>query len=465
MSSDNLSTGHTLAEARLLAQGSAIEACTRDASYRQLIILIFALNVISAVLFMLLVDRPVYDDQYNIFDVHTYAANGVSVATIRSNRNPPGPSSFLWMAAAVRLLGGEELLDARIAVLLSWALLFVGIFVGARYSSFPQLWYGALLASLVFPHSVTATATVLTEGPALLFAILGVLAWIESTSRPIVSPATCVVGIIGGLLMGIAVTCRQYYLALLPAAALLALYQSRRRDSREKSLWLVGVILSLTVAVVPVLLLILIWKGLSSPGMATGTSYEMWKAGVGLNLSRPIVAIFYIAFYLIPLTFPVMVRLQSALRWRAILVASLGGIPGGYFRSSLLQPGPLHTLVRSVSRVPAGEFVFFGFIAAVTIYNAIALGLLLWEQQAIVLSRPPMAFALLTVTFFIVEQFGVGGNIPLYDRYLLQLAPFFGLIAFSLLPRLTHARLLALAALSAVSQVMLWRYAFDTRGF
>ena len=98
--------------------------------------------------------------------------------------------------------------------------------------------------------------------------------------------------------------------------------------------------------------------------------------------------------------------------------------------------------------------------ATVTIYNGIASGLLLWEQQAVVLSYPPMA--LLTVVFFIVEQFGVGGNIPLYDRYLLQLAPFLGIIAFALLPRLTYARLLALASLSIVSYVMLWRYAFGT---
>jgi hypothetical protein len=69
---------------------------------------------------------------------------------------------------------------------------------------------------------------------------------------------------------------------------------------------------------------------------------------------------------------------------------------------------------------------------------------------------------LLTVVFFIGEQLGVGGNLRLYDRYLLQLAPFLGIIAFSLAPRLTSARLLALAALSAVSHVMLWRYAFGT---
>jgi len=176
--------------------------------YGKLVVLIFVLNVVSAALFMLQVNRPVYDDPYNIFDVHTYATRGVSIATIRANRNPPGPTSFLWMAASVRLLGGDELLDARFAVLSSWALLVAGVLVGTRIGRFPQAWLGALLASLVFPHSVEATGLVLTEGPALLFATLGALVWIEFASRSEISPVMLAAGIAGGLSMGISATCR-----------------------------------------------------------------------------------------------------------------------------------------------------------------------------------------------------------------------------------------------------------------
>jgi len=430
--------------------------------YLKFIIIVFALNIISAALFIGFVDRPVYDDQYNIFDVQSYAHKGLSAATVLSHRNPPGPTSFLWMAAGVNLLGGNELRDARIAVLLSWVLLFVGILVGARYSSFPQIWYGALLAALVFPHSVTATATALTEGPALLFATLGALTWIETASRPTATPTFLLLGIFGGLSMGIAVTCRQYYLALLSAAALFALFQSRGQGSKGKLPRSLGMVLSLAVASAPVILLIMVWRGISSPGMATGTSYHIYKAGVGLNPFRPIVAAFYSCFYLAPLTFPALKHLRPGARWPALLVASISGVVAAYFRSSLLQPGPLHTVVQTASRPLAGEFILFGLIATLTFYNAIAIGLLLWRRRDIVLSCPPLLFALLTVVFFIAEQLGVGGNLPLYDRYLLQLAPFLGILAFSLTPRLTSARLLALAALSAVSHVMLWRYAFGT---
>jgi hypothetical protein len=72
-----------------------------------------------------------------------------------------------------------------------------------------------------------------------------------------------------------------------------------------------------------------------------------------------------------------------------------------------------------------------------------------------------LTFAVLTVVLFIVEQMGVGGNVPLYDRYLLQIAPFLGVIAFSLVPRLDLFRLLALAAMGVFAHVMLWSHAFS----
>jgi hypothetical protein len=452
MHSDAFSNGAAPTAEEQLWSGKAI----------RFIILVFALNVISAALFIGLVNRPVYDEPYNIFDVHNYATRGLSMDTLLSHRNPPGPTSFLWMATGVRLLGGEELRDARIAVLVSWILLAAGILMGARYSRFPQLWCGALLATLVFPHAVEATSTLLTEGPSLLFAVLGVLAWTEFTSRPNVTPGVLFLGMLGGLSMGLAVTCRQYNLALLPAAALFALHQWRGLAVKEKPRWTVSVILSLALAAIPVLLMVLVWRGISSPGMATGTSYDhMWKATVGLNLTRPIVVAFYTAVYLVPLTFPVMLRLKTSHRQRALLIAVLGGAIIAYFNSLFLQPGPLNSFVRFASRLPHGGTALFAAIAIVVLYNAASVCLLLWEQRHSVSSCAPAVFALLVVVFFVAEQIGVGGNLPFYDRYVLQLAPFLGLIAFTVLPRLTPLRLLALAGLSVLSHVMLWRFAFN----
>jgi hypothetical protein len=427
-----------------------------------LILGLLLLNLTSAALFIGLVNRPVYDDPYNIFDVHNYAVNGLSVATLLTHRNPPGPTSFLWMAAGVRLLGRDELRDARIFVLVSWVLLAAGVLVGARYTRVPELWYGGLLVLLVFPHTLEATATALTEGPSLLFAVLGVLAWTEFISQPNVSPGHFVLGMLGGLSMGLAVTCRQYNLALLPAAALLAAYQWRGLAAKEKFRWGASVMLSLIVAAMPVLLMVTVWKGISSPGMATGTSYNhMWKATVGLNLVRPIVVAFYAAVYLVPLTFPAVFRLKALRRWITALLAVLGGAIITHFSSLFLQPGPLNSAVRLASRLPHGGEAFFFILGLVVVYNAISVFFLLWERREAVFACTPGFFSLLVLVFFVAEQIGVGGNLPFYDRYVLQLAPFLGLIAFTILPRFTSPRLFALVCLAVFSHFMLWRFAFS----
>ncbi len=458
--SGTLSTVHTAAAGKPQAPDCQIEGHAWARAYFKLVIIAFALNVISAALFIGLVNRPVYDDKYNLRDVQSYAHNGLSVATVLSHRTPPGPTSFLWMAAGVRLLHRGELRGARIANLISWVLLFLGIVVGACYGNFPQIWYAAILAALVFPHTVITAATTLTEGPALFFAMLGALIWIESASRPTVTASSFSLLILAGFSMGIAVSCRQYYLALFPAAALFGLLRLRGQGGKQKLLRLLGIILSLSAASVPVILLICVWRGITSPGTATGVSSPDWKAYADLNLFRPIVAAFYSCFYLVPLTFPAVWRVRPPARWLALLGASIAGIVAACLGPSLLQPGPLRTLISMGSRLPAGKFILLGCIAALTVYNALVIGVLLWEKRHSARSCSPAIFALLTVLFFVVEQLGVGGNVPFYDRYLLQIAPFLGIVAFSVLPRLGFARLLTLATMNVVAHIMLWSQAF-----
>jgi hypothetical protein len=104
--------------------------------------------------------------------------------------------------------------------------------------------------------------------------------------------------------------------------------------------------------------------------------------------------------------------------------------------------------------------LLFASVAFVALYNAVSVCLFLWEQRKTLSSCAPALFALLVIVFFVAEQIGVGGNLPFYDRYVLQLAPFLGILAFFILPRLTPSRLVALAALSVLSHIMLWRFAF-----
>lgn len=437
---------------------TSILSQTRIRKYYRLTVILFVLNIVSASLFIISSNRMVYDDTYNLADVHRYAVNGISVDTIKAHVNPAGPSSYVWMAMAARLFPQDELRSARAAVLLSWLLIGVVILIGAYHTRFAAFWYSAFFVTLAFPHAVSAMALVLTEGPALLFAILGSLLWIEFLSQPTFNHNQEPLGIAAGLSVGLAITCRQYYLALLPAAVLFAVYLWRRRPPQEKAAWILPTALSLTAAGLPVLLLLLVWKGLSSPGMVSGGSYANWRAAVGMNFHRPIIAGFYVALYFLPLTFPAMLALRPKQRWRAGLVAGLGGLGAIHFMSTLLQPGPFNSLIDALSRIPRGQFLFFGLIVGVTIYNFTAVSVLLWERKATVLSYPPVIFSIFVILFFIAEQVGVQGNIPFYDRYVIQVAPFLGIIAFGVLPDLNLARILILGAMSVLGQCMLWRY-------
>jgi len=434
-------------------------------TYFPLALVLLAFNLISAGLFIATIHHPVYDDGFNIFDVHNYAVNGLSHSALLAQRNPPGPTSFVWMAAAVRLLGGDELRDARIGALFSWLLLGIGVFLGARFSRYPELWYGALIALLVFPHAVEGAAEVLTEGPALFFAVIGALAWTEFADRADLRAATLITGILGCVFMGLAVTCRQYNIALLPAAAVVACLQFRAKvwDSGEKWRWASGALFSLALSALPVLLLVMAWKGIASPGMESGTSYNMmYKAGAGLNIIRPVIAALYAAFYLFPFTFPLMLRPKSAHRVRILAIAAAAGLAAGFWSDSLIQPGPLNTVLNVAARFSHGPEILFGLLVAVAICNLISLGVALWERRSFLISSSPVAFAFFVIVFFVFEQFGVGGNIPFYDRYVIQLAPFIGIVAFALLPSLSKVRLSIFAAMSVVSHVMLWRYAFSS---
>jgi hypothetical protein len=427
---------------------------------RRLALIVLLLNVLSSVLFIATVNRPVYDDPNNLPDVHRYASEGVSLDSIRQHRNPTGPTSFLWMAAAVRILGGDELRDARLAVLASWVLLGSGILLWGAKSSSPQLWYSALLVTLVFPHTLTASATVLTEGPALLFATLGIFFWLKSVSETLPSQRFSFLSIVACLSMGLAITCRQYYLALLPAAVLFAFLQWRRTYAVKDSHRSLLVFLSILAAILPAILLVGIWGGLSSPAMVAATSYGSWKSSIGANFSRPFVALFYLAVYLLPLTFPAMAGLRERRHIGVLIFTVMTATLISRSGPEILQPGPLNSFIHAGARIPYGEDVLLVLIAYVAIYNAVALCSLLWAQRKTLASCAPAVFSLLVVVFFVLEQFGVGGNLPFYDRYILQLAPFLGIIAFSVLPRLTPLRLLALVGLSVLSHAMLWRLAF-----
>jgi hypothetical protein len=162
----------------------------------------------------------------------------------------------------------------------------------------------------------------------------------------------------------------------------------------------------------------------------------------------------------LPLTFPLMLPINLSRRWREIGVAILAGLAAARFHAQALQPGPLRSAFYAIARGPVLTAVMFGLLVAIAAFSAIIIARTLWAKRAELLTRPAVVFAVLMVLFFIGEQFGVGGNGPFYDRYILQIAPFLGIISFAALPQLSYERLGMLGAMSVLNHVILWRYAF-----
>jgi len=290
---------------------------------------------------------------------------------------------------------------------------------------------------------------------------LGALAWTEFVQLQTVDTLRIFLGLVGGLSLGVAVVCRQYNFALLISAAVISIVQLNNQSKREARSWVSGLALSLMAATAPVILLLLVWKGVTSPSMAAGLSYANYQASMGLNLTRLLAAGFYVIVYLLPLSYSVSQNLTSAQRWAVLFSSLLLGILVTSIRSHLIEPGPLSTVTHLVSRLPMGSIVAFGLLAFLAIYNFIKASIMLWNAKTRVVSCIPLQFALLAILFFVVEQVGVGGNIPFYDRYVLQFAPFLGIIAFSITPNLTRSRSILMVGLSSVSHLLLWSHAFQ----
>ncbi len=433
----------------------------RRKRYLAFALLLLTLNTVSSLLFMAKITRPVFDDQYNIVDVNRYAAEGLTLDAVKNHVNPPGPTSFVWMAEAVRALGGDPLRDARLGALASWLVLALCIVVAGQKLRLhsAELWYAALLVTLAFPHAPMAMATVLTEGPAAMFAVLGAIAWAEFMAAETVTGKIFATAIAGGFCVGFAVTSRQYYLALLACWPILLLYRWRSKLSGSA---VTAAFLALAAAAAPILCLILVWHGLSSPNIVAGVSYTKWSSKVGFNLIRPAIAAFYVGLYFVPLTISEAVHGRLATRKKILAFAGFGGIATALIGASFVQPGPLHTLLGVGERVPHGANILLAAVAAITIYNFTLFADSAWERRDELIRNPVVVLSSLVIVFFILEQVGVGGNIPFYDLYVMQIAPFLGVVAFAVYPRLKTARMIPLALLWVLGQVTLWRYLFRT---
>lgn len=426
---------------------------------RNLALCALALNCVSALIFIARVKRPVYDEPYLMVDAVRYASSGVSIETLRAHVNAMGPTGLILTALPMRFAAPQnQLTAARFSILASWLLLGASIFFLAPASDSPEVWYAALFFASIFPHAMTATATLLTEGPALLFALTGSMLWLYGITFEKLSAKAAMALLAGGFLIGISVTCRQYYMAALGAASLIALYsfRQRRKLNSANGTWLIIVAASFLAALVPIAVLYRVWGGLSSPLSVAGANYGV-HSHLGVSFLRPVIAALCVAIYLLPFTFPFDPPRGFA-RGRTIAISLIAGIVAASAMPHILQPGPVRSFVSLADRLPWGSRILFGTLAAFAVFNAILFIRECWRQRTAVRESRAVIFCVLVVLLFIAEQFAIGGEVPFFDRYVFQVAAFLGAVAYFISPRFTISRYLSFAFIWGLSQFMLWRY-------
>jgi len=187
----------------------------------------------------------------------------------------------------------------------------------------------------------------------------------------------------------------------------------------------------------------------------------MWKAAVGLNLSRPIIVAFYAAVYLVPLRFRDVLFEGFSTPSRTPHCCS-GGVGIAYFSSLFLQPGPLNSLIRFASRLPHGGTVLFALAAGRRTLQRRGRGFPALGSASSALILPSRHFLLVCSLLFYCAANRRGWKSSfITDRYVLQLAPFLGVVAFSVLPRLPHCAFSHLRSFHSQSRhaLALWRSA------
>lgn len=415
----------------------------------------------SAIAFILTNNVLVFDDEVSMRDIGRYASDGVSLATLNAHVNPAGPLSYAWIAVIGDALGGS-LKAFRSANLITAILVFALFwFNRQRFDAAKSM----LLMLLMSPYLALTSVSLLTEMPALLLVSAGTLAWIRGLDQPSTAKGQVLMAL-GGLCIGLAITGRQYYLAALPAMGAILLFKAYLAESGKRLQSILFGVPSLIMAVLPIALLTLLWGELTSPGMRSGASYSGTYAGIGISLMRPLSTALYLGQLLI---FPLVLRKRPPREWLSLIVAS--GILG--VAIALLTDhqvlwcdnqgegagcGPVTQLYAfALSKGALAGFGFTAISAAAGIFGLAAM--VLHCVRAWKATQPDMLtlFSALLVAAFIAEQAFIGGNIPFYERYLLQITPALGVLIHTSDKRDQAATLVGMLPLMLLGQIRLWK--------
>jgi hypothetical protein len=416
------------------------------AKWRWVLVAVAAAQLISAAVFLFSVRRQVFDERNYELDVGRYEREGITVASVRAHESPAGPGMTVLASLGGRIVPGS-VVARRVPMFAAWLIAVALLLALARQRPDDAVVpiAGALL--LVFPHTPLSMATLLTEGPAIACVLAALLT--SGVVRSGAEPGGSEQGaVLAGLCVGLSLFFRQYYLALAPAFAL-AWWRHPARWQRWV-LFSIGPLAALAGY-------FYLWGGLTSVAARAGVTFG-YKAHLGVDFLRPFSALGYVGIYVLPLLPREEWRLlfrgrRAALAVAVVLGAALITCSG----RSVWGNGPLMTILSGFGRIhPAARTAADWILTSGAFLAVLLLAALVWTSR-------PRAFEPLAVlcwsfvVFFALEQAGVGGTIPYYERYAHQTVFFAAALVAILAPPRTSVVLTFILVLFLESEWILWR--------
>jgi len=417
-----------------------------SAKWQVVFVVLAAVQLLSAALFLFTVHRLVFDENYYDRDVRRYEREGITQASLRAQDTAAGPGMTVLASLAGRLAPGS-LVVRRIPILAGWVVSVVLLFALARNRPDQTVVPVAGILLLVFPHTPLSMATLLTEGPSLTWVVVAI--WTSGLGRADPETSTSTPrALLTGLSVGLAIWFRQYYLALVPAF-LVAWWTSPSRW-RVWGCFLVGPLVTLGAY-------FYIWGGLTSTAARVGTNFG-YQSHLGLDFIRPLSAMAYVGVYALPVLIGGDWRAWFRGRGRFLPLVGflLAALVVGWERS-VWGNGPLATMIAGFGRI--GRFsrlIADGALTGVAFTGALVLTSLVSTSRR-ALREPFAVLCWSFILFFALEQAAIGGNVPYYERYAHQTILFGSALAVMLVPPRSMVVTIFIAAFFLESQWILWR--------
>lgn len=389
-------------------------------------------------LFAVLSSGPVFDGKIHFEDIFHYINQGISLESLKAQTNPQAPGVYLFLTLLSKIVG-QSYLAFRFIILFFWALFFWILKSQVLIKDQKQ---AAIIGMAMATHSYfgLTSGTIMTEVFALLCAIFA-LFYLERGKWWSL--------LLSGLYLAFSFYCRQYYLAVI-GAILLTVFLENPKSPR----WFV---LSL-LPFIGILGLYFVWGGLVPPIVRqTGIPHSGLGTSLGINPLRPLSAIFYVGIYMIPFINFKVIKSHKKNFLGALLLGGVTSILSTVYLEYVLASGPIYSILKIIQSKPylyKSGFLILAFIGQSAFFYSLSLGFSrIFKREADRLE----SICFFVIILYVLEQLGIKGNLPHFERYTLQVYFFSTYYLVRMNPHLSLARGGLLMISFLFSQYILWK--------